>query len=267
MIGRRWLQGLLLPAMLLLVAACNPAPAAEETGLTVFAAASLTDAFTELGEAFTAETGIATQFNFAGSNQLVNQIAQGAPADVFASASEGQMTAAVIPGRIDAAAPVPFATNRLVLAIAPDNPAAITTIQDLARPGMLLVLAAPEVPAGQYALDFLEAAAADPALGPAFREAVLANVVSNEANVRAVLTKVLLGEADAGIVYSSDMTGEGARAGRIDIPDPLNQTAVYPIAPLNDTPRTAEAEAFVAFVLSPTGQAILARHGFAPVTP
>lgn len=264
----RWARRL-LAATLLVLAGCATAPAGEPGApLTVFAAASLTDAFTDLGDRFTAETGTPVQFNFAGSNQLANQIAQGAPADIFAAADEAQMAAAIETGRIDPGAPVPFATNRLAAIIAADQAATITAIGDLSRPGVLLVLAAPDVPAGHYARAFLDKAAADPAYGPSFRAGVLANVVSHEANVRAVLTKVALGEADAGIVYRSDLAGDdGARVVRLDIPDALNVSAVYPLAALNDSGRAAQAAAFVAYVLSPTGQEILARHGFTAVAP
>jgi molybdate transport system substrate-binding protein len=141
----------------------------------------------------------------------------------------------------------------------------VAGLQDLAQPGLNLVLAAAEVPVGQYSLDFLDKAAQDPAFGAGYEDAVRANVVSYEENVRAVLTKVVLGEADAGIVYTSDIAGEAAgQVDRLDIPDELNTIASYPIAALNDSPNAAAARAFVDFVLSPAGQGILAEHGFVP---
>ena len=268
--------------LLLLLLGCQPAggetaaptevsavtgatPAAPEAAtLNVFAAASLSDAFNEIGAAFgAANPGATVVFNFAGSNQLATQIAEGAPADVFASANAAQMDAAVASGRIDTGAAQQFVTNRLVVVTPADNPAGITTLQDLATPDTLLVLAAEEVPVGRYSLEFLDLAAADAAFDRGFKEAVLANVVSYEENVRSVLNKVALGEADAGIVYASDLVGvEGVTA--LEIPDALNILAQYPIAPLNDSAQPEAAAAFVEWVLSDAGQAILGNYGFGP---
>jgi molybdate transport system substrate-binding protein len=242
-------------------------PAAGDTALTVFAAASLTDAFTEIGRLFEAEQpNVTVAFNFAGSNQLATQIGEGAPADVFASANAAQMDVAVESGRIDAAAPRMFVTNRLVVVYPADNPAGIAELADLAQPDTLLVLAAEEVPVGRYSLEFLDKAAADPAFGATFKDDVLANVVSYEENVRSVLNKVALGEADAGIVYTSDLVGvEGVS--QLEIPDTLNILAEYPIAALNDSAYGDAAAAFVEYVLGAEGQAILAEYGFGPVAP
>jgi len=232
--------------------------------LTVFAAASLTEAFSELGEQFEAgHPGVTVVFNFAGSNQLAEQVNQGAPADVFASANTAQMQAAIDGGRIASGAHQTFVRNRLVVIYAKDNPASLATLPDLAKPGVKVVFAAKEVPVGQYALGFLDKAAQDAAYGAAFKEGVLANVVSYEENVKAVLIKVLLGEADAGIVYTSDITRDNAdQVGRIDIPDALNSIATYPIAALDDSAHPDLAQAFVDLVLSSEGQDVLERHGF-----
>ncbi len=240
-------------------------PAAPEAAtLNVFAAASLSDAFNEIGAAFgAANPGATVVFNFAGSNQLATQITEGAPADVFASANAAQMDAAVASGRIDAGAAQQFVTNRLVVVTPADNPAGITTLQDLATPDTLLVLAAEEVPVGRYSLEFLDLAAAGAAFDSGFRETVLANVVSYEENVRSVLNKVALGEADAGIVYTSDLVGVDGVAS-LEIPDALNVVAQYPIAPLNDSEQPELAAAFVEWVLSDAGQAILGNYGFGP---
>jgi molybdate transport system substrate-binding protein len=255
-------MGLLLALLL----GCGGAdvPTTEAATLNVFAAASLTGAFTEIGAAFgAAHPGATVVFNFAGSNQLATQIAANAPADVFASANAAQMDAAVASGRIDAEGTRPFVTNRLVVVVPADNPTGITTLQDLAIPDTLIVLAAGEVPAGRYSLAFLDKAAAGAAFDPGYKEAVLANVVSYEENVRSVLNKVALGEADAGIVYASDLVGvDGVAA--LAIPDALNVVAQYPIAPLNDSARPDLAAAFVAWVLSNAGQAVLAEYGFGP---
>ena len=250
--------------------ATEAAPAeaeSEEATLTVFAAASLTDAFTEIGQAFdAANPGVTTAFNFAGSNQLATQIGEGAPADVFASANAAQMDVAVESGRIDLDTGQIFVTNRLVVVYPADNPAGIATLQDLAAPDTLVVLAAEEVPVGRYSLEFLDLAAADPAFGASFKDDVLGNVVSYEENVRSVLNKVALGEADAGIVYTSDLVGVDGVAS-LEIPDPLNILAQYPIASLNDSAHTDVAAAFVDYVLSPEGQAVLAEYGFGPIAP
>lgn len=244
--------------------ACVNEPGAPGDGaLTVFAAASLNDAFGAMGQAFEMERpGARVVFNFAGSQQLAQQLAQGAPGDVFASADERQMAAVVESGRIEAGAPATFAHNRLVAVVAPGNAAGVRDLAALARPGVRLVLADEAVPAGQYALTFLERASEDDALGPPFREGVLSNVASYEQNVRTVLTKVALGEADAGIVYASDAAA--AEVEVVTIPERLNPVARYPIAPLQDAERPALAGAFVDFVLSEEGQGILAEHGFLP---
>ncbi len=268
---------LVLVALGVLVAACSGAGAAPTTAaaspqpageVVVFAAASLSDAFTEIGQEFQgAHPGVTVTFNFAASQQLAQQLGEGAPADVFASANPQQILAAIETGRVVAGSERVFVRNRLIVVLPADNPGDIVRLQDLARPGLRLVLTAAEAPAGQYTLEFLDRASADPAFGASFRDEVLANVVSYEENVRAVVAKVLLGEADAGIVYSTDAASEdAAQLGRLDIPDGLNVIAEYPIAPVADSTNPGLAAAFVDFVLSPQGQAILADHGFAPVS-
>ena len=261
----------------LLLAGCAARPASQTAPqspaqggpvtLNVFAAASLTGPFTEIGALFEARRpGVTVTFNFAGSQQLARQIIEGAPADVFASANAANMDGAVEAGSVAAGAPQTFARNRLVVVLPKDNPASLNSLQDLARPGLKLVFAAQEVPVGQYSLDFLEKASADPAFEATFKDGVIRNVVSYEDNVKAVLAKVALGEADAGIVYSSDAAGEdAARVGRLDIPESLNVVAGYPIAPVAASKNPALAQAFVDLALSPEGQAVLAKYGFIPV--
>ena len=206
-------------------------------------------------------------FNFAGSQQLAQQLTSGAPADVFASANKKQMQVAVDAGRIVADTAQPFVHNRLVVIMPSDNPAGITALTDLAKPGLKLVLADAAVPVGQYSLDFLAKASAQPDYTSAFSETVLANVVSYEENVRAVLTKVQLGEADAGIVYTSDISGDARdQIARVDIPDALNVIATYPIAPVSDSAQPELAAQFVELVLSPEGQQVLAAYGFIPIS-
>lgn len=233
---------------------------AEEETITVFAAASLTDAFGEIGEAFeTANPGTSVEFNFGSSSALAVQIVEGAPADVFASANNAQMTVVVDSG--EATEPSQFATNRLAV-IVPAGSTDVETFADLAEPGVRLVLAAPEVPVGGFAREALEKASALPEFSEDFAERALENLVSNETDVRAVLTKVQLGEADAGIVYTTDAAIAGSEIEVIEIPGEANVEAQYPIAPLTNAPNSDGASAFVAFVLSSDGRAILGRHGF-----
>jgi molybdate transport system substrate-binding protein len=232
----------------------------------VFAAASLTEAFGEIGKHFeTANPGTKVTFNFAGSNQLAQQISQGAPADVFASANVAQMNVVITSGDVISGAQRTFVRNRLVLIYPTDNPAKLTTLKDLAKPGVKLLLAAKAVPVGQYALDFLEKASKVPEYSETFSPTVLANVVSYEENVKAVFSKVSLGEADAGIVYTTDISQDAAdTVGKIDIPDNLNTIASYPIAVIKDSQNADLAKKFVDYVLAPDGQQILVKYGFIP---
>jgi molybdate transport system substrate-binding protein len=249
-----------------LAAGSSAAAPLEPAALNVFAAASLTNAFNEMGQNFTAEhPGVTFSFNFAGSQQLAQQLGQGAPADVFASANTAQMNVAIEAGRVVSGTQQTFVHNRLVVIYPIDNLAGITELQDLANPGVKVILAAKEVPVGQYSLDFLDKAIQDPTFGATYKDDVLKNVVSYEDNVRSVLTKVSLGEGDAGIVYTSDISGEGAdKVGRLDIPDNLNTIATYPIAVVSDSVAPTQAQAFVDYVLSPAGQAVLEKYGFIP---
>jgi molybdate transport system substrate-binding protein len=236
--------------------------------LTVFAAASLTEAFTEIGQNFeTAYPGVDVTFNFAGSQQLAQQLDQGAPADVFASANTTQMGIASESGRVDSNTQQLFARNQLVVVYPIDNSTRLRDLSDLAQPNLKLILAAGEVPVGQYSIDFLDKAAADPGYGTDFKAAVLNNVVSYEQNVKAVLTKVALGEGDAGLVYTSDVNPDiASQVGQIEIPANLNTVAAYPIAVVSDSPNPTQAQAFIDYVAGPEGQQILARFGFMPAS-
>jgi len=236
---------------------------AEPRALTVFAAASLTDAFLEIGAAFdSANPGVTTIFNFAGSQALKTQIEEGAPVDVFASASSKEMDSLVAGSFITADAAQVFLSNRLVVILPVDNPSALEKLEDLANPGIKLVLAAEEVPAGKYARQALELM--DASFGAGFKDKVLANIVSNEDNVKQVVAKVQLGEADAGIVYVSDIMAKRDLIS-IEIPANLNVIANYPIAPLVKSKNAKLAAQFIEYVLSDEGQAILAKWGFAPI--
>lgn len=220
--------------------------------VVVFAAASLTDAFTELGEAFTvAAPGASVTFNFAASSELVAQILDGAPVDVFASADLDNMAKLTAAGA-DASPPVTFAGNRPEIVVAPGNPLGIDGVEDLADEDLILVVCAPEVPCGSYATAVFRNAGIEPAAD------------SYEENVRAVLGKVTLGEADAGIVYRTDVLAAGADALGIAIPADVNVVATYPIAVTTEAPNPDGGRAFVEFVRSAEGQAILGRYGFDP---
>ncbi len=257
-------------SIILFLAGCSRIsgiPADQKTvTLKIFAAASLTEALSQIGKNFEDQhTGVSLAFNFAGSQQLAQQIDQGAPADVFASADLEKMQSAVQSGRVNEQQVRVFAHNRLVAIVPSSDPADIQILQDLAKPGLKIILAAKEVPAGQYALTFLDKASQDPAFGAGYKAQVLKNVVSYEENVRAVLSKVALGEADAGIVYSTDASGanqEGIHS--ISIPDALNVVADYAIAPLSDSQQFSLASALVDYILSPAGQKILDQYGFLP---
>jgi molybdate transport system substrate-binding protein len=228
-----------------LAPACSGTTAGD--GLTVFAAASLADAFEEMAAAFEAEhPGVKVTLNLAASSSLREQILAGAPADMFASASAADMDQLAGAGALDGTARV-FAHNRMVIAVPAGNPAGVTGLEDFADPGRLIGLCAEEVPCGRYAREALASAGVTPSLD------------TNEPDVRALLTKVSAGDLDAGIVYATDITG-GVEA--ISIPVAHAVVAAYPIAVLDASAREDLAAAFVDFVLSPQGQAILAAHGF-----
>ncbi len=239
-----------------------PAPDPEPRTLTVFAASSLINAFTEIGKGFqAANPNVTVTFNFAGSQALRTQIVEGAPADVFASANNTEMNALMDANLVAGDAPQTFLANKLVVVLPADTPAGINSLEDLANPGIKIVFAAEEVPVGRYTREALEQM--DDQFGVGFSDEVLSNVVSNEDNVRQVLTKIQLGEADAGIVYTSDAVA-APELQTIDIPVELNVVATYPIAPLVESSNAELARAFIAYVLSEEGQAILQTWGFAP---
>jgi molybdate transport system substrate-binding protein len=222
--------------------------AASPAELKVFAAASLTAAFTEIGEQFTNASGTKVTFNFAGSQALATQIQQAAPADVFASADTANMDKVTdLVGT-----PQNFAGNQLQIVVEKGNPKGVQRLMDLADPDLKVVLAAPEVPAGRYAAESLAKAA------------VTVKPVSQEDNVKAVVTKVSLGEADAGIVYVTDVTAGGDKVEGVDIPEELNVLATYPIATVRASRAQDQARAFMDQVLSAESQQVLEANGFLP---
>lgn len=251
--------------------ACTAAdgPAATRT-VTVFAAASLEEPFRELAGLMARKApGTTVSLTVAGSQQLASQLVRGAVADVFAAADREAMQFAADRGLV--LQPTPFAGNRLVI-VAVDRPDMATILVsplNLATPGLKLVLAAPEVPAGRYARAMLLNLSRVPGYGPDFPDRVLANVRTDEADVRQVLARVQRGEADAGIVYRSMVAGPDSLAARrgirlMPIPAAVDARPTYVIARLRSVDDTASADAFIRLVRSAEGQAILARHGFAP---
>lgn len=246
-----------------------PAKAGAQAGpISVFAAASLRGAFIEAGALLARRRpGFSARFNFAGSQQLALQIAEGADADVFAAADRRAMSAVAARGLIDGA-PVIFAWNRLVVVTPAADPGRVGALRDLARPGLKLVLAADAVPAGRYSREVLRRLSSEGAFGPDFTARVLRNVVSEEENVKAVVAKVQLGEADAGMVYVSDVTPAVRPAVRvIPIPNAYNVVAEYPIAVLAGSTRRDDARAFVEFIRSAEGRRLLERHGLLGAAP
>jgi molybdate transport system substrate-binding protein len=252
--------------VLVLIALAFSVHAQTTQTLTVFAAASLADAFEEIGTAFKAENpDVDIVFNFGSSSTLATQLVEGAPADIFASANTRQLGVAREGKRIVGYAPT-FARNRLVLIVPSDNPANISDLSDLANAGVRFVVATAGVPVRDYTDTMLALLAEDPAYGTAYRDAVIANIASEEENVRQVAAKVALGEADAGVVYFSDVTPDIAdQVSIIAIPDEVNTIATYPIAITDDTANFDLAQAFIDYVLSADGQAILVKWNFIPV--
>lgn len=247
--SRRPIAAALL-SLALVASGCGDDGGAEGE-LLVFAAASLTDAFADVEAAFEADNpGVDVTFNFAGSSSLREQILEGAPADVFASANGSNMTTVADAGALADEATL-FARNLLQIAVPAGNPGDVTGLADFADPDLLIGLCAEGVPCGDFGREALAAAR------------VVPEIDTNEPDVRSLLTKIEADELDAGIVYVTDVIAAGDLVEGIDIPDDVNVIAPYPIAPLADAPNPEAAAAFVAFVLSPEGQAILARYGFA----
>lgn len=242
-----------------------PVSSGQPKELTVFAASSLTESFTELAAGFSAKAGGAkVTYNFGGSNQLRAQIEQGASADVFASANEKEMDTLMKAGLIEGT-PSIFAKNRLVVITPKGNPGKIEKLQDLGREGLKIVAAGPDVPVGGYMLQMLDKMSADPAYGAGFKEKFMKNVISQETNVKQVVAKVQLGEGDAGVVYGTDVTVKVApEVQMIEIPDAFNVIAQYPIAPTKEAKEKEMAQAFVQYLLSDEGQQVMKKYNFAP---
>ncbi|MGI5520560.1 molybdate ABC transporter substrate-binding protein [Micromonospora sp. CA-259024] len=218
--------------------------------VTVFAAASLTESFTRIGKDFeAANPGSTVTLNFAGSSALANQINQGAPADVFASAAPANMTTVTEAGNADGD-PSTFARNQLVIAVPRGNPKGITRLAELTGPGVKVALCASQVPCGAAARTALDAAGV--ALTP----------VTLEQDVRGALAKVKLGEVDAALVYRTDARAASADVTGVEFPESARAVNDYPIIALRDAPNPAGARAFVEYVHSPPARAVLAEAGF-----
>lgn len=245
-------------ASVLLLAGCSavaPGPAAVPTPrvdglagtITVFAAASLTETFQKIADEFEARyPGVTVVLSFGGSSSLATQLAEGAPADVFAAASASTMTAV---GEL-AIDPTVFGTNTLEIATPPGNPRGIRGLADFANPDLAIALCAVEVPCGAAAKAVLDGAG------------IVASVDTYEQDVRAVLTKVELGEVDAGLVYKTDVLAAGASAQGVEFAEATTAVGTYPIAALRGSTNLGAASAFVDFVLSDAGQNILEAAGF-----
>jgi molybdate transport system substrate-binding protein len=217
--------------------------------VTVFAAASLQQSFTTIEKRFeAAHPGVTVTLGFGGSSALAQQIVRGAPVDVFASASPATMDQVIAAGGANHA--TTFARNVMAVAVPPGNPAGVTALADLARPGVTVALCQVQVPCGSVAATVL--AHAEVAVTP----------VTQEADVASVLTKVQLGEVDAGIVYVTDVHAAGAKVKGIIIPDNINASTTYPIAPLTKAHNPVTARAFVAYVLSSAGSSVFTGLGF-----
>lgn len=255
---------LLLITSIAVLSSCTPSTSTQSITLTVFAASSLADAFDEIGSTFNVDQpGVKVEFNFAGSQQLRQQLEQGASTDVFASANTNEMNTVIASGLIVSGTQQSFLHNRLIVILPKNNPANIQSLQDLAMPKLKIILAAPSVPVGGYALTALSKMNIE--FGATFSATVMSKVVSYEDNVKQVVAKIQLGEGDAGIVYSSDVTPAAApQLSTIDIPDKYNVLATYPIAVLKAAPHSQAATAFVEYVLSDKGQSILQKWGFLP---
>jgi molybdate transport system substrate-binding protein len=235
------------------VAACGSDGAGGGAGkditLNVFAAASLTESFTTLGQQFEKDhPGTEVVFNFGPSSGLVEQIGSGAPADVFASASPSNMDTLVASGDVED--PEDFATNSMEIATPPDNPAKIAGVDDLARTGVKVALCQAQVPCGKVAAEV-------------FANAKVRVVpVTEEADVKSVLTKVTLGEVDAGVVYVTDVQAAGDKVAGIEIAPDVNASTSYPIAALDGSEHRKLAAEFVDLVLSGQGARVLEAAGF-----
>jgi molybdate transport system substrate-binding protein len=234
--------------------------------VTIFAAASLKAAFTEMGTNYEANhTGVKLKFNFDGSANLKTQLLNGATADVFASADRKNLDAVAAADLITNSTVQTFAKNRLVVIVPAVNTAGVSSLPDLARSGIKIVIGDTSVPIGNYTRTFLKSITNSSSDYTDYQAKVMANVVSQESAVNNIVTKVSLGEADAGVVYTTDAAGAGTQVTQIPIVDAYNVIAVYPIGEVATTAHPTEASGFIDYVMSPEGQAVMAKYGFITV--
>jgi molybdate transport system substrate-binding protein len=227
----------------------SSSPSAATGAITVFAAASLTGTFTELGKQFeAAHPGDTVKFSFGPSSGLATEITSGAPADVFASAASANMQQVVTAG--DASNPQNFAKNVMEVAVPPKNPANVKSVNNLAKKSVKVALCQPQVPCGVVAAEVFKNAG------------ITVKPVTLQPDVKSVLTQVELGNVDAGMVYVTDVMAAGTKAKGVTIPANDNASTLYPIATISSSKLKSVAQAFVAYVLSPAGQQVLAAAGF-----
>jgi len=259
-------ERIMVLALAAMIFSALPAFAEDQNELTVFAAASLTGAFTEIGELYQDATGEQVTINFDGSQMLRTQLENGAYADVFASANKKHMDAVMEEGYMDNSSVITLLTNRMAVIVPKDNPGEISDLRDLATPGMKIVIGNSEVPVGNYARQVLDKLAADPSYGEEYKTEVQDNIISEETTVSLVVSKVALGEADAGFAYVSDVTPQmRSEIEVIEIPEEYNVIAEYFIGVMKQSEYPEQAQRFIDFVMSDEAGEVLSKYGFTPI--
>ncbi|MFZ1020183.1 MAG: molybdate ABC transporter substrate-binding protein [Halobacteriota archaeon] len=254
----------LLSVLVVTTCGCTTTQNTQSTKLTVFAPGSLTDAFNQTAQAFEANnSGVTVAVNYAASNVQALQIEQGAYADVFASADLMHMKSMQDAGLMNNSSITIFAENHLAIIVPTGNPANITSLSGLAKPGVKLDIANSSTPCGNYTLQMLALASNNTTYGSGFAKSFMANVVSEEAMVNSVVAKVALGEADAGVVTKADVPAAyQSKVQVITVPNSVNVLAKYPIGVVSGSQNAQLAQSFINYVTSPDGQAILLKYGF-----
>lgn len=257
-----------LAAILLFLAMSTAASCAEveeQKELIVFCGAGLTGAFNEIGQLYQNASGIAVEINFDGAPALRAQIEQGAYADLLAFADYRHMKALQLEGYINNSTVRTFAKNQMAVVVPLHNPANISSLADLASPGILILMGIEELPAGYHAREVLSKLANDSEYGPGYRDNVMANIVSLETTVNRIVSKVALGEADAGFAFTSDVSPTMVgKVTKISIPDRYNVAVDFPIGALKQSSHPREAQNFIDLVMSSQGQAVLKKYEFIP---
>jgi molybdate transport system substrate-binding protein len=257
----------LVIAVIIIAAVSLSTPSSPgKTQVTVFAAASLTAVFTEMASDYEKNhTNVNLSFDFDGSATLKTQLLNGATADIFASADYKNLNAASAAHLMDNSTIQTFAKNRLVVIVPASNPAGITSLTDLTRSGVKIVMGDTTVPIGNYTRTFLKSINNSSSDYTDFQSRFMSNVVSQESVVTSIVTKVSLGEADAGVVYATDARTAGSKVVRVTIPDAYNVIAVYPMGKLAGAAHPTEADGFISYVMSADGQSVMTKYGFITV--